>query len=316
MYQAIGFIEQHGLLLLFLSVLVARVGLPLPVIPILMTAGALAGRNPEQLTEIVLVSVGASLVAELGLYWFGLRYGQHFLGWLCKMSFSPDFCVRQTETVFTKLGPWSLFFAKFLPGLSLISVAMAGVANMSVFTFFLLNGIGALTFVSAFVALGVFFQNAITSVLATLTELGTIGILAIVACLALYLLFKWWRRMLFIRQLRMDRITVPELRELIDAGQELVILDVRPRQVRVQDGIIPGAISAHPEDIDPTVKSYAPGTEIIVYCACPNEESAATAAKHLKQAGFKRIRPLLGGIEAWVKAGHPIEHAEPDKKAA
>src|SRR5262245_9358610 len=164
--------------------------------------------------------------------------------------------------------------------------------------------------------LGVFFQNAITSVLATLTELGTIGILAIVACLALYLLFKWWRRMLFIRQLRMDRITVPELRELIDAGQELVILDVRPRQVRVQDGIIPGAIFAHPEDIDPIVKSYAPGTEIIVYCACPNEESAATAAKHLKQAGFKKIRPLLGGMEAWVKAGHPIEPAEPDKKAA
>jgi len=118
------------------------------------------------------------------------------------------------------------------------------------------------------------------------------------------------------RQLRMDRITVPKLRELIDAGQELVILDVRPRQVRVQDGIIPGAIFAHPEDIDPIVKSYAPGTEIIVYCACPNEESAATAAKHLKQAGFKKIRPLLGGIEAWVKAGHPIEHAEPVKKAA
>src|SRR6516162_4639570 len=111
MYQAIGFIEQHGLLLLFLSVLVARVGLPLPVIPILMTAGALAGRNPEQLTEIVLVSVGASLVAELGLYWFGLRYGQHFLGWLCKMSFSPHFCISQTETVFTKLGRWSRVFA-------------------------------------------------------------------------------------------------------------------------------------------------------------------------------------------------------------
>jgi membrane protein DedA with SNARE-associated domain len=44
-----------------------------------------------------------------------------------------------------------------LPGLSLISVAMAGVANMSVLTFFLLNGVGALTFVIAFVALGVIF---------------------------------------------------------------------------------------------------------------------------------------------------------------
>jgi rhodanese-related sulfurtransferase len=232
------------------------------------------------------------------------------------MSFSPDFCVRQTETVFTKLGPWSLVFAKFLPGLSLISVAMAGVVNMSVLTFFLLNGVGALLFVIAFVALGVIFQDAITSVLDTLTELGAIGILAIVVGLALYSLFKWWRRRLFIRQLRMDRITIPELRELIEAGQELVILDVRPRDVRAQDGIIPGAISAHPEDIDPIVKSYSPDTEIIVYCACPNEESAATAAKHLRQAGFKKIRPLLGGIEAWVQAGHPVERAETAKKAA
>jgi len=316
MQQLIGVVQQHGILLLFLSVLVTRAGLPLPIIPILMTAGALAGRNFGQLTEIVLVSVGASLAAELGLYWFGLRYGQRFVGWLCKLSLSPDFCVRQTETVFTKLGPSSLIFARFLPGLSLISVAMAGVVNMPAFTFLLLNVVGSLLFVIVFVALGVIFQDAITSVLVTLTELGTIGILTIVAGLALYSLFKWWRRMLFIRQLRMDRITVPELRELIDAGQELVILDVRPREVRAQDGIIPGAIAAHPEDIDPVIKSYSPDTEIIVYCACPNEESAATAAKHLKQAGFKRIRPLLGGIEAWVKAGHPIERVEPTKKAA
>ena len=316
MPHVVSAIEQYGLLLLFLSVLIARVGLPLPVIPILMAAGALAGRNLEQLAEMVLVSFGGSLAAELGLYWFGLRYGQHFLGWLCKVSFSPDFCVRQTETVFTKLGPWSLVLAKFLPGLSIISVAMAGVVNMSVLTFVLLNSSGSLLFVSVFIALGVIFQDAIAGVLATLTELGTFGILAVVVGLALYSFFKWWRRMLFIRQLRMDRITVPELRELIDGGQELVILDVRPREVRARDGMIPGAISAHPQDIDPIIKSYSLDTEIIVYCACPNEESAATAAKHLKQAGFKKIRPLLGGIEAWVRAGHPIERVDFTRKAA
>jgi membrane protein DedA with SNARE-associated domain/rhodanese-related sulfurtransferase len=316
MQQMIAVVEHHGLLLLFLSVLIARVGLPLPLIPILMTAGALAGRNADQLTEIVLLGVGGSVIAELGLYWLGLRYGQRFLGLLCRMSLSPDFCVRQTETVFAKLGPWSLIFAKFLPGLSPISVAMAGVSNMSSLSFFLLNGVGALLFVGVFVALGVIFQDAVTSVLVTLTELGTFGILVIVVGLGLYSLLKWWRRRLFIRQLRMDRITVPELRDLIDAGQELVILDVRPREVRAQDGIIPGAISAHPEDIDPIIKSYSPNTEIIVYCACPNEESAATAAKHLKQAGFKKIRPLIGGIEAWVEAGHPIERADSTKIAA
>jgi membrane protein DedA with SNARE-associated domain/rhodanese-related sulfurtransferase len=316
MQHIVSIVGHHSLLLLFLSVFIARVGLPVPVIPVLMAAGALAGRSPQQLTEIVFVSLCGSVAAELGLYWFGLRYGQRFLGALCKMSFSPDFCVRQTETIFTKLGPWSLVFAKFLPGLSLISVAMAGVVRMAVLTFFLLNGLGALLFIIVFVALGIIFQQAIASVIATLTELGIFGILAIVAALALYSIFKWWRRILFIRQLRMDRITVPELRELIDGGKELVILDVRPRDVRTRDGIIPGAISAHPKDVDPVIKGYSLDIEIIVYCACPNEASAATAAKHLKRAGFKKIRPLLGGIEAWVQAGHPIERIEFIEKPA
>jgi len=160
MQQVITVIEQHSVFLLFLSNLVARGGLPLPIVPILMAAGALAAQKPDQIIQIILASLGGSLLAELGLYWFGLRYGQRFLALLCKMSFSPDFCVRQTETVFTRLGLWSLVFAKFLPGLSLISVAMAGVTNMPLLAFFLLNGLGGLLFVSVFVALGAIFQDA------------------------------------------------------------------------------------------------------------------------------------------------------------
>src|SRR5262245_60388744 len=173
--------------------------------------------------------------------------------------------------------------------------------------FFLLNGVGALLFVEVLVALGVIFQNAVTRVLATLTELGILGILVIVVGLGLYSLLKWWRRRLFIRQLRMDRITVSELRQLIEDGQEVVILDVRPQEIRAEEGTIPGAVSAHPADSDPALRTYPREMEIVVYCACPNEASAANPAKHLKQAGFKKIRPLLGGIDAWVQAGHPIE---------
>jgi len=205
------------------------------------------------------------------------------------------------------VGSWSLLFAKFIPGLSLVAVAMAGVTKMPVLAFFLLNGVGSVLFISAFVALGLLFQDAITSLLSTLTQLGKIGGLMVVAAIGLYLLTKWWRRRLFIRQLRMDRITVAELRKLIDDGQKIIILDVRPKEVRAQEGTIPGAVSAHPGDINPALKTYPRDVEIVVYCACPNEESAATAAKHLRKAGFKKIRPLLGGVDAWVQAGHPIE---------
>ena len=312
MQNVIVIAERHGLLIVFLNVLLSQGGLPLPVIPTLMTVAALARQSPYQIPQIILAGVSGALIAELALYWCGLHYGQRFLGLLCRLSFSPDFCVRRTQDVFARLGPWSLLFAKFIPGLSLITVAMAGITRMPMLTFLLLDGIGGLLFISAAVALGLLFQDAITSILSTLTDLGKIGGLIVLTAIGLYLLIKWWRRRLFIRQLRMDRITVAELRKLIEDGQEVVILDVRPQEIRAEEGTIAGAVSAHPADSDPALRTYPREMEIVVYCACPNEESAATAAKHLRQAGFKKIRPLLGGIDAWVQAGYPIERPVPN----
>jgi membrane protein DedA with SNARE-associated domain/rhodanese-related sulfurtransferase len=310
MQYVITLIEQHGLLVVFLNALLAQGGLPLPVIPILMMTAALASQSAFQILEVTFAAVSGTLIADFVQYWCGRHYGQRFLGLLCRLSFSPDFCVRRTEEVFARIGPWSLILAKFIPGLSLISVAMAGVTKMSVVTFLLLDLIGGSLFIGVIVALGVIFQDAISSLLSTLVDYGKFGLFAVFATIGLYVLMKWLQRRLFIRQLRMDRITVAELRKLIDDGKDLLILDVRPEKVRVDDGIIPGAVPAHPTDIDPIVMSSPRDAEVVVYCACPNEESAATAAKHLKRAGFKKIRPLRGGIEAWIQAGHKVERTQ------
>jgi rhodanese-related sulfurtransferase len=136
--------------------------------------------------------------------------------------------------------------------------------------------------------------------------LGVLGLALTLALLAVYVFARWWRRQLFIRQLRMDRITVDELAAMIDDGAAPVILDVRPDLVRFEQGIIPGAIFAHPLDALGTLDIYSRDVEVVVYCSCPNEEAAATAANHLKRAGFRKIRPLLGGIEAWTEAGRAV----------
>ncbi|HKW54757.1 MAG TPA: rhodanese-like domain-containing protein [Stellaceae bacterium] len=272
-----------------------------------MTAAALVSESRYQIPAIVLAGVAGSFIPDLALYWSGGRHGRRILALLCKVSLSPDVCVRQTETAFAKLGPWSLLFAKFVPGLSSLSVAMAGVTKLPLPAFLLLNGMGALVFVSVPVALGRIFQEQIAGLLAALARVGAWGVAIVLVALALYLLARWWRRQAFIRRLRMARITVGDLRRLIDEGPRPLILDVRSKVARAEDGMIPGALSAHPTDIDPVVMAYAHDREVVVYCACPNEASAATAAMHLRRAGFTQIRPLLGGITAWMEAGYPVE---------
>lgn len=298
-------IGEFGLLAVFLNVLLEQGGMPLPSWPLLIVAGALT-LSGTGIIPTVLAAAAASIVADAGWYVAGKRWGRKVLATLCQISLSPDSCVQQTESIFSRVGPSALLFVKFLPGLGLVTVAMAGITGLSMPVFLMLDALGGLAFVAFPVLLGRIFHDAVDSILITLAQLGHYGGVLLVGVIALYIAVRWIKRWNFVRQLRMDRITVAELAEMIHDGKSPVILDVRPADARLRDGIIPGAHFAHPSDIDPAMTQYPHDTQIVIYCACPNEAAAAVAAQHLKRAGFRTIRPLLGGIEAWSKAGYPI----------
>jgi membrane protein DedA with SNARE-associated domain/rhodanese-related sulfurtransferase len=265
------------------------------------------GASSLDTTALVGTAVAASLLADIVWFWNGRRNGRRILRALCKLSMSPDSCVRQTESLFAKFGVWSLLFAKFFPGMTNITVALAGVTKTPALLFLLLDTIGAALFVSVPIGLGWIFRDAIADMLATIADLGLIGILALLTALGLYLAVKWWQRRTFIRQLRMDRISIDQLAALIDGGKDPLILDVRPAEVRRQEGIIPGAVPAHPGDAGTALEGYSRDREVVVYCSCPNEASAAIACLHLRRAGFTKIRPLAGGTDAWVQSGRSLQ---------
>jgi membrane protein DedA with SNARE-associated domain len=315
MQDLISALQVNAPWVVFLNVLLNQGGLPVPALPTILTAAALSAQHPGQLAAILVAGISGALIGDLAQYWCGRRFGRRILALVCKVSFSPDFCVTQTQAMVARVGPRSLLFAKFLPGISLLSVAMAGITMMPLPLFLLLDGVGALLFVGTATAFGWLLQSQITSVLSRLAAFGLLGFLVVVGALGLYLAAKWLQRQLFIRSLRMSRITVDELRRFMDEGRDILILDVRPLDVRAAEGIIPGALAAHPAEIDAVIEIYTGEQDTIVYCACPNEASAATAAKHLRRAGFKRIRPLLGGIDAWVQAGHPLAVQEAPRLA-
>ena len=283
-------IGEFGLLAVFLNVLLDEGGLPLPDYPLLAVAGALAAQGQLSVISVIAAAVAGSFIADNSWYWIARRHGGRVLALLCKLSLSPDTCVRQTESLFVKVGPAALLFAKFIPGLGSVAIALSGITRVPPALFILFELVGASLYLGLPILLGWLFHNAVTNILDTLARLGAIGLAIIVGTLALYLFIRWSQRMLFIRQLRMDRITVDELASLLDNEKKPILLDVRSRQARA-GGVIPGAIAAHPEDMHPTLKHHDRDAEIVVYCACPNEATAALAAKHLKKAGSRKSGP-------------------------
>jgi len=245
-------------------------------------------------TSIIGAAVLGSFIADTSWYWIARRHGRRVLSLLCKVSLSPDSCVRQTESLYVKVGPAVLLFAKFIPGLGGVAIALSGITRVRPAVFISFELVGASLYLSLPVLLGWTFHDAVTNILDRLAQLGLIGLAIIVGALALYLFLRWWERMLFIRQLRMDRITVDELVALLDNEKKPILLDVRSRQARAA-GVIPGAVAAHPEDMHPTLEHHDRDAEIVVYCACPNEATAALAAKHLKKLGSRRSGPCWVG---------------------
>lgn len=307
MTELTSLVQHYGLALVFVSAFIEQLGLPIPSYPVLAIAGALSLAGGDSIVLIMAIGAAGVIMGDLLVYAAGARFGRRALSLVCKLSLARDNCVRRTEDKFAHFGPWALLFVKFVPGFALVLILLSGVTRLAIPVFLLLDGIGAVVYVALPVVLGRIFHDAVDAVLAALTRWGEYGAALVIGALALYVTLRLIDRQLFIRRLRMARISAQELAGLVDAGQSPIIFDVRSAEARQKEGIIPGSIGAHPDEISRVAAQYARDAEIIVYCSCPNEASAASAALHLKRAGFKKIRPLLGGIEAWAKAGRPIQ---------
>jgi membrane protein DedA with SNARE-associated domain/rhodanese-related sulfurtransferase len=300
-------IRHHGLVIVCLSVLGEGLGLPVPSFAfVLVAAASLYESGDAPLIELGALAFLAGLAADVIWYAAGRRYGYRLLGTLCRISMSPDSCVQRTESIFMRWGSSTLVVARFVPGLSVVAQPLAGAIRQAWTSFLLYDSVGLILWTGSALALGVIFSSAVDDVLDTLSRYGTVGALLVLTALALYVAYKIARRHLYIRHLRMNRISVAELNQMIEDGNAPMILDVRPKEVQQAQGVIPGAIAVTRETLDGIPASPEGATEIVVYCACPNEASAVFIAKHLIDRGFRRVRPLDGGAEAWAAAGFAL----------
>lgn len=300
-------IEQYGLLFVFANVLMEQLGAPVPAYPTLVITGALLGRGEYSAPMLLLTGVVAALIADYAWYLAGRRYGGRVMAKLCRISLSPDSCVRQTEGVYMRYGPASLLVAKFVPGFASVASALAGAIGTRSGKFLFFDALGAALWSGSAIFLGSLFSSAVSDLLDILASLGQWGLALVALAFAVYLAKKWWQRYSFLKDLRMARITVKELDELLKGGNPPTIIDVRTGLAQ-QNGRIPGAmVMSADDDLSALVINPETDSEVIIYCACPNEVSAARLAKRLMQRGYTRVRPLTGGIDAWIAAGYSLE---------
>ena len=305
-------ITRHGLALIFANVLLEQLGVPLPAIPTLIVAGALAVDGTLSAPAVFGVAFAASMIGDCAWYVAGRQYGRRVMTTLCRISLSPDSCVRQTENRFERWGGLTLVLGKFIPGLATITPPLAGAMRIRWRSFLLLNGAGTALWAAAPIVLGMLFHAQIERLVERLQGLGAVALEVLGALLAVYVAFKWWERRRFYRTLRVARMTAEELRHLMDSGKQPVIIDVRSRAERELDArSIPGALALEVEELERLIDSLPADRDVIFYCTCPNEASAARAAKRLIDRGYTRVRPLRGGLEAWIAAGYAIELRTP-----
>ncbi|HEV7715335.1 MAG TPA: rhodanese-like domain-containing protein [Steroidobacteraceae bacterium] len=301
-------IAQYGLALVFANVLAERAGLPLPAMPTLVVAGALAAVGQLSAPAVFGVAVLACIIGDSLWYAAGVYYGRRVISLLCRISVSPDSCVRQTENRFAQWGRITLVFAKFVPGLSTVVRPLAGTIHLGWLPFEFFNGLGAVLWVGVSVGAGMIFHDEINTLLHWLRDFGIVAFTSVIVLASAFIAYKWWQRRRFNRMLNIARINAEELRRLMEGEPQPVVVDLRSQLTRDEDGRrIPGALIITLDHALKRVEQFPIDRDIVFYCNCPNEASAAYAARQLIKMGYTRVRPLLGGLDAWVSAGFDVE---------
>jgi membrane protein DedA with SNARE-associated domain/rhodanese-related sulfurtransferase len=313
MPETTQFLMRHGLPLVFAAVLIEQLGVPIPAVPLLLAVGALSATGNFSLGAAILLTVIACLMADACWFYLGRYRGNQVLGFLCRLALEPDSCVRRTQNVFTRYGLRGIVVAKFIPGMSTVAPPLAGMSGIHASRFLAVDALGALLYGSTFLGLGYACRHQIDQIGAAIADIGGSALTFILTVAVAWVGYKFWQRQRLLRELRTARISVAELRQKLEAGENPVILDLRSPQELAQDpAVITGAIHLLLEDVERRRQEFPHDRDIVVYCSCPNEATAAKVALLLQRKGFTRVRPLLGGIAAWRAENYPLGITEVD----
>lgn len=259
---------RHGYAFLFWYVFGVQAGVPIPADPLLLIMGALVGDGRYSFWVSGMAAITAALAGDSFWYELGRRRGRSVLSVVCKLSLEPDACVRKTELRFRKRGAWTLLFAKFIPGMSLVSMPLAGVIHMRRWRFLLADAGGCALWAFGYLLLGKLFHREIDMLVNVLGLYGRRAGIVLASLIAAYVAFKYLQRWRFRRELRINRVSPQEALDLLNSGAAITVVDLRnPAEIREVGAKIAGARILQPEDLRSRSHEIPEEHEVILYCS-------------------------------------------------
>lgn len=263
MKELLHLLTSHPYTVLLASALLERLGLPLFLSPVLVGAGALAAAGQMRFDLGFWVALLACIAGDAVWYEMGRSRGDRVLSLLCRISFEPDTCVRKSKVFFEKGAGRTVFFSKWLPGVSHIIPAVAGMSGVRRQQFFITNVAGSALFVFVLLLMGylpVEHMHLVPAVGAIVFEGGFVILAANVGV-------KYVQRRRFLKDLYKSRISPEDLKQMLDAGETFVIVDLRHPLDSVSDPrTLPGAIRMLPEEVSERASDLPSDEEIVLYC--------------------------------------------------
>jgi len=313
---ALDFFLHYAYWIIFLWVLVEQLGVPIPSIPLLLTAGTLTATHKLSLPLVLISVVLGSLVSDSVWYLMGKKYGGGVVKVLCRLSLESSTCIRRTENYFTKHGAGALVLAKFIPGLGSVAAPIAGQTGMKYRFFAIFDTAGILLWAFTFTLTGRFFGDVLKKNPNALQWVEHSAFTLFVLLLLGFFIHRCLRQRAFLREIRMARLEPQDLKNMLDHDQPVYIVDLRhPLDYLPDPRTLPGAVLLSPDTLVQQTDVIPRDRDVVLFCTCPSEATAAKMALAIRKMGIYRVRPLRGGFDEWKKLGYPLVEIPPQLTA-
>jgi membrane protein DedA with SNARE-associated domain len=302
-------IAQHGYAIVFGTVFLESIGLPLPAALALLVAGAAAGNGVLQAPYVVTGALLSMLAGDTLMFLLGRYTGWWLLGMLCRVSLNPEACMLRSADAFYRRGSKLLVVAKFIPGINTMAPPLAGSMQMRFLSFLQLDLAGAALYVGLYFGLGFVFSGALHAVTRGYRTFGRLMGAAGIALVVAYLGVQLW---LWVRERLQQPVNyVIPLEAAKKSPVVAQIYDVRSHGYFDVNAIrIKGSRRYDPHALHQSAPDFSAVQQVYLYCTCVREATSRRVARELAtklQGTGVRIAVIRGGLRGWCRAGLPTE---------